>query len=68
MVKLLSVEDVARICGISRTRVYNLVRDGVIPNGVVVHLGRQIRFHAENLNAWIERGGQTFPGGWRKES
>jgi excisionase family DNA binding protein len=49
-------------------RVYSLIRDGVIPHGVIVRLGRHIRINPEKLEEFIASGGQALPRGWRKES
>ncbi len=46
-------------------RVYALVREGLLPH---VRLGRQIRFDADQLDEWKRNGGQSLPGGWRKEA
>ena len=60
--KLLDAPEVAEILNVSRARVYELVRQGVIP---VVRLGRQVRVDPDRLRAWIAEGGQALPGGWR---
>jgi excisionase family DNA binding protein len=48
-------------------RVYGLIRDGVLPYGVIVRLGRHIRINPEKLEEFIAGGGQALPGGWRKD-
>ncbi len=48
-------------------RIYNLIRENIFPDGVVVRLGRRIRIDPERLEEFIAGGGQALPGGWRKE-
>ena len=62
--KLLSVEQVAKILGTSKARIYELIRDDLLP---AVRLGRQVRVADEFLEEWIAQGGQALPGGWRRE-
>ena len=49
-------------------RIYRLIREGVLPNGVIVRLGRHIRINPETLEQFILGGGQALPGGRRKNS
>ena len=63
-VGLQTVEDVARDFGVSKARMYELIRQGLIP---VVRLGRQIRLSPDALDEWIRAGGQALPGGWKRE-
>jgi excisionase family DNA binding protein len=62
---LLRVEQVAKILGTSKPRVYELIRSGLLPS---VHLGRQVRVADNVLEEWIAQGGQALPGGWRREA
>lgn len=64
---LKSVEYAAQRLNVSIQRAYELVREGVFPDGVVVHLGRQIRINPGRLEQFIAEGGQALPGGWRRE-
>jgi len=57
--RFLDAKEVARLLGISRTRVWELVRHGVLPPGVVVHVGRRVLFSVPGLNRWAEAGGTT---------
>jgi len=66
--KLETVVASAKRIGISRNRFYDLVRNGILPPGVVVRLGRQIHINPGRLDQFIERGGKAFPGRWRKEA
>lgn len=61
--KLLTIDDVAGILNVKVTRAYELARTGMIPT---VRLGRQVRVDERRLIAWIEEGGASLPGGWKK--
>lgn len=65
--RLLTAEDAARMLYVSVGRAYELARTGILPSGVVVRLGRQIRFDEDALIEWIRAGGQALPGGWRRD-
>lgn len=62
---LLTVPEVSQRLKISEARVRELGRLGLLP---VVKLGRQIRVDPARLDAWIAAGGQSLPGGWRREA
>ena len=62
--QLLTPNQVSDQTGIPVRRLYALVREGLIP---AVHCGRQIRFSREALEQWIAGGGQSLPGGWRRD-
>ena len=63
--KLLPIPEVAQVLDVPAPRVYDLVRQGILPG--VVRLGRQIKVDQDQLWEFIERGGQALPGGWKKE-
>jgi len=66
---LLQAAEVAERLGVDVSRVYALTREGILPVGeVVVHLGRQKRYREDGLDAWIKSGGQTLPGGWKRDA
>lgn len=65
MIKLLTAQEVARLLGMSESQVYALGRSGILP---VIRIGRSIRIADDQLQDWIERGGQAWPGGWRKQT
>jgi hypothetical protein len=46
---------------------YRAIREGVIPAGVAVKIGRRLLINRERLVQWIEGGGQGLAGGWRRE-
>ena len=55
---LRDAEWAARTLAVNKARIYELVREGVLP---CVRLGRQIRFDESTIRAWIEAGGRTLP-------
>lgn len=63
VVQLMKVSDASKqILGLSPSRVYDSIKRGVYPPGVVVFLTeKSIRFHRENLIKWIESGGNYKP-------
>jgi len=63
--RLLRVPHVAQTLDVSQARVYELIRQGLLP---AVRLGRQVRVSEEALRRFIESGGQALPGGWRREA
>jgi len=62
--QLLSLEETARLLGVSYPRAAELARQGIVP---VVRLGRQIRVDPEILTSFISEGGKALPGGWRRK-
>ncbi len=65
--KLILVEETAEILQVSVQRVYEMVRTRVLPPGVAIRLGRQVRIDADALVEWLRNGGQSLSGGWRRE-
>lgn len=61
---LVDVHEVATRLGESPHAVYRMAREGLIPH---VRLGRKLKVDPEQLERWIEEGGQSLPGGWRRE-
>lgn len=49
--KVLRVEDVMSVLGVSRWMVYEMIRRGELP---VLRVGRLVRIPREALDAWIE--------------
>ena len=62
--QLLRIPEVAGIIRTSEGRVYELVRDNVLP---AVRLGRQLRVDEDVLREWIRAGGRPLAGGWRRQ-
>lgn len=58
--RLGKVDLAADLLKVAKPRVYELARvEGFFPTGVVVHLGRQVRFNIDALIAWVESGGSA---------
>ncbi len=53
--QLLDAGQVASILGVRKHRVYDLIRQGVLPR---VQMGHQVRVDAAKLETWIENGGR----------
>jgi predicted DNA-binding transcriptional regulator AlpA len=57
--RLITAEQTSEILGVNLQRTYELARrPDVFPQGIVVRLGRQIRFNEDALRDWIRRGGR----------
>ena len=52
--KLVTADEVSESLGLSRWRVYELAREGIIPH---VRIGRSMRFDEAKIRAWLEAGG-----------
>ena len=52
--RLMKIDEVARVLDVPVDRGYALARKGVIP---VVRIGRQVHVDRDQLAAWIEGGG-----------
>ncbi len=58
MMRLLTAKETAEILAVKLPRVYELARrKDILPVGVVIRLGRQIRFSEAALRQWVEDGG-----------
>ena len=62
---LTGADDVAARLGVTKQRVYDLAREGIIPH---VRLGRSIRFAQEDIEDFVRNGGKSWVGRWRKSS
>ncbi len=62
--RLLTAGQAAERLDVTLARLYELARTGTLP---AVRIGRQIRFSPDALSEWIESGGQSLAGGWRRE-
>ena len=58
MKTLLRADQVAALLQVSRWRVYDLARQGVLPS---VRIGRAVRFDPDALAVFISRGGAEVP-------
>ena len=57
---LLTAQEVADLLRVRTSRVYDLVRLGLLPG---VRLGRQVRIDPGALRTWIEQGGSATGSG-----
>lgn len=55
--QLVTAQEVADLLQVSRMRVYELARTGVLPG--IVRLGRQMRFDLARVIEWVDNGGST---------
>ena len=62
---LLHIAEAARLLDVRVGRVYEMARHGLLP---VVRLGRQVRVHPAQLDAWMESGGKALASGWRNDA
>jgi excisionase family DNA binding protein len=60
--RLLTAKQTAELLQVTLPRVYELAR-AVLPAGVVVRIGRQVRFDEDALNAWLASGGTLINDG-----
>jgi predicted DNA-binding transcriptional regulator AlpA len=65
--RLRKADAVAEMFGVKQARIYDAARQGIFPAGVVVRLGRQIRFDVGRIEEWARDGGQPLAGGWRRD-
>jgi excisionase family DNA binding protein len=63
--KLLRVNEAAEWLDLSEYQVLAYAREGILPH---VRLGRQIRFAPAALEEFINNGGKSYPGGWKREA
>lgn len=64
MEAVLTIQEAAEILRVTPERVYELCRQGLIPH---IRLGRQVRISKSKFEAWMNDGGQSLPGGWKRE-
>lgn len=56
--RLLRVAEIAEATGLTRARIYEAIRLGLLPS---VRIGRQVLIAEPAYEAFIERGGQGLP-------
>lgn len=64
-IRLLTAREAAVLLRVAPARVYDLVRQNLLP---AARLGRHIRIDRERLSAFLNAGGQGLAGGWRRDS
>ena len=59
--ELLTAAQAGAKLGLRRERVYALARRGLLPPGVIVRFGRQVRVHRDRLEKFLQSGGASYP-------
>lgn len=52
---MVKVEEAGKLCGIGRSKMYELVRTGVVPS---VKIGKSVRIRVTDLRHWTEALGE----------
>jgi excisionase family DNA binding protein len=63
--RLLTVEETAPLLGVTEARLYDMARRKIISH---VRLGRTVKFSAQKTEEWVENGGRSLPGGWKRRA
>lgn len=58
MKKLVDANEIADMLDVTKSRVYDLARQGIIPS---VAMGRNVRFDVVKIDEWISNGGKSLP-------
>lgn len=61
----MTLAEVAEYLRITYHRAAELVRQNALPH---FHLGRQVRVSRAQLETFVQRGGYSLPGGWRRQA
>ena len=60
--RLMTAQETAKLLGVSRHRLYQMAKNGLIPS---CRLGRQVKFDRTQIEEWLAKGGTALPGRWR---
>lgn len=60
-----TVAEVAEILRLRQNRVYEAIRQELLP---CVHIGRQVRIEKQAFQDWVARGGQTHHDHWKSQA
>lgn len=60
-----TVTEMAQLLQLTPHRVYEAVRQGLLP---AVRIGRQVRIEEQAFLSWVQAGGQTYEGGWKRQA
>lgn len=60
-----TVPEVADIMRLSQGRVYEAIRQRLMP---AVRIGRQVRIERGAFHDWVDRGGAVLEGGWKHQA
>ena len=63
--KFYTVDQIAELIQLSRPRIYEAIRTGLLP---AVHIGRQVRIEEQAFAGWVQAGGQAHAGGWKRRA
>jgi len=63
--RLMTVPEVAKYLRVSNARVYELLREKILPG---VKLGRQVRINPTDLQQFVNGGGMALANGWRRSA
>lgn len=55
--QFITAQEIAELLNLPLPRIYEVTRKGFFPAGVVLRIGRQIRYNRESLMAWLQNGG-----------
>jgi excisionase family DNA binding protein len=55
--QFVTAQEIAELLNLPLPRIYEVTRKGFFPAGVVVRIGRQIRYNRESLMSWLQHGG-----------
>jgi excisionase family DNA binding protein len=58
--KLITVDQAQEFLPIGRGRFYRAIREGWIPPGVVVHVGRRVFIDRTKFEKWAAQGGRKW--------
>jgi excisionase family DNA binding protein len=65
--RMLTVDEVARVCGISRATAYRHAHDGLMPSPVKI--GRGTRWHEHEITQWLDSRERIYtdddPASWK---
>jgi excisionase family DNA binding protein len=59
--QFITAQETAELLNLPLPRIYEVTRKGFFPAGVVIRIGRQIRYNRESLMAWLQHGGNEAP-------
>ena len=65
--RLQSMGYAANRLNVRLAQAYAMAREGILPEGVIIRLGRLLRVDPIRLEEFIADGGQSLSGGWKKE-
>lgn len=61
-IHLLTIPEAAEVLRVSKPRLYDLIRQGLVP---AARLGRHLRLEENRLREFLDAGGRGLDGGWK---